>query len=337
MRGALAEKAAFGLIAAGLHVLAFAALPGTGAPTQGAGGDGRITLQGATPQIEAMVAAWTAPPETAQPITLAQPTPPVVETAEPDLAQTVRDLTPKVSTPPPLDLSTAPNPPDAAQLPLPRPIPTPPMADAPALPAPQPDPAPMDRPEVTTPPPVLSSPLRSAPTPEAPPAPETPSAPDLAEARQPPPSPTPPPVPPKPRETAAPKPAQQASVAVQSQQATGRGGGAQAGTSGTSDRAALSPGQRRSLIAAWGAQITNRIERTKRAPRGLRKGGRVVLRLQVSRTGQLQSVSVRQSSGNAELDAAAIRAVRRAKRFPAAPEGLNKPVYSFSLPVRFND
>ncbi|TDE38291.1 energy transducer TonB family protein [Antarcticimicrobium sediminis] len=334
MTGALAEKVAFGLIAAGLHVLAFAALPGTGAQTQGAGGDGRITLQGATPQIEAMVAAWTAPPETAQPVTLEQPIPPAMETAEPDLAQATPEPIPTRPVPTQPERPTAPSAPDAAQLPLPRPIPTPPMADALALPAPQPDPATMDRPEIAAPSPVLSSRQRSAPTPEAPPAPVTPRAPDLAEARQ---LPPPPPAPPKPREIAPPKPAQQASAAVQSQQAAGRGGGAQAGNGNRSDRAALSPGQRNSLIAAWGAQITNRIERTKRAPRGLRKGGRVVLRLQVSRAGQLQSVSVRQSSGNAELDAAAIRAVRRAKRFPAAPEGLNKPFYSFSLPVRFND
>ncbi len=333
MRGALAEKAVFGVIAAGLHVLAFAALPGTGTQSQGAGGDGRITLQGASPQIEAMVAAWTAPPETAQPVTLAQPAPPALETAEPELAQIAPEPIPTrpVLTQP--ERPTSPSAPDAAQLPLPRPIPAPPMADAPALPVQQPDAATMDRPEITAPTPVFPSRRPTAPTPEAPPAPVTPSAPDLAEARQPP----PPPVPPKPREIAAPKPAQQASAAVQSQQAAGRGGGAQAGTGSRSDRAALSPGQRNSLIAAWGAQITNRIERTKRAPRGLRKGGRVVLRLQVSRAGQLQSVSVRQSSGNADLDAAAIRAVRRAKRFPAAPEGLNKPVYSFSLPVRFND
>ncbi|MDX2482119.1 MAG: TonB family protein [Pseudodonghicola sp.] len=334
MRGALAEKAVFGLIAAGLHVLAFAALPGTGAQTQGAGGDGRITLQGASPQIEAMVAAWTAPPETAQPVTLAQPAPPALETAEPELADTAPEPIPTRHVPTQPDWPTASSPPDVAQLPLPRPIPAPPMADAPALPVPQPDPSTMDRPEIAPRSPVLSSRQRTVPTPEAPPAPVTPSAPDLVEARQPPP---PPPVPPKPREIAAPNPAQQASAAVQSQQAAGQGGGSQAGTGGTSERAALSSGQRRSLIAAWGAQITNRIERTKRAPRGLRKGGRVVLRLQVSRAGQLQSVTVRQGSGNAELDAAAIRAVRRAKRFPAAPEGLNKPVYSFSLPVRFND
>ena len=145
-----------------------------------------------------------------------------------------------------------------------------------------------------------------------------------------------PPPPPAEPETPPAKRAQSASAAAQAQKAAGRGGAQRAGTGGKAQTDALGPGQRQSLIAQWGAQIIDRIERTKRTPRRLRGGGRVVLRLQVSRAGGLLSVSVGQSSGNAELDAAAISAVRRAGGFPPAPKGLTKPAYSFSLPVRFN-
>ena len=63
--------------------------------------------------------------------------------------------------------------------------------------------------------------------------------------------------------------------------------------------------------------------------------GTVTVRLTVTRAGALASLSIAASSGNAVLDEAAIKAVRNAGRFPAAPKGLPQDSYSFTLPMRF--
>lgn len=323
----LVEKLAFGAIAAGLHALAFAAISQTGAQSQGAGGAGRVTLQGSTPQIEAMVAAWTAPPETIRPVVLTQPEPPVAEAPVADLPQSDRTPTERAAATPLPDLPEPPLAPQAAQLPPPRPAPAPVVAAAPSLPDPQPLDLPSARPAAPDPPRAAAPSAVARPSvPLAPPPPEAPKLADAAKT-------APPPVTPKARPA---KRAQRAAPAVQAQRAAGTGGGQQAGTSGRAQQSALGAGQRRDLIATWGARIIDRIERTKRAPRGVSPGGRVILRLQVSPDGTLRSVSVLKSSGNAALDAAAVNAVRRAGRFPPAPDGLADPVYSFSLPVRFN-
>jgi protein TonB len=125
---------------------------------------------------------------------------------------------------------------------------------------------------------------------------------------------------------------QKASAGRAAQKAAGTGGGAVAGKKGTAKT--VSAGKRKSLIASWGARIRAQVERRKRSPAG-RSKGTVVLRLQVSRTGQLRAVSVRKSSGNAALDSAAVAAVKRAGKFPAAPKQLTDSSYSFSLPIRF--
>ncbi|MFQ1700085.1 TonB family protein [Loktanella agnita] len=123
--------------------------------------------------------------------------------------------------------------------------------------------------------------------------------------------------------------------ARQEQRAAGTGGGAQAGQSGQSAATTVSSGRAAELQAVWGAQIRSRIENRKRRPSGARGGGRVVVALNVSREGQLLSVSIRQSSGVAAFDQAALRAVSRAGRFPAAPAELAAPSYRFALPITF--
>jgi protein TonB len=52
--------------------------------------------------------------------------------------------------------------------------------------------------------------------------------------------------------------------------------------------------------------------------------GTVTVRLTVTRSGALADLSIAASSGNAALDEAALKAVRAAGRFPAAPEGLSQ-------------
>jgi protein TonB len=174
---------------------------------------------------------------------------------------------------------------------------------------------------------------------------QVPQAPDVAnldtQPAPPPPAGKPPPPKPKPepRQTPQNKPkakpagkAQAASSGRAAQKAAGSGGGQVAGQKGADK--AVSSGQRKSLMAKWGARIRSQVERRKRSPAGGAKGT-VVLRLKVARSGHLQSVSVRKSSGHSALDAAAIAAVKRVRKFPAAPKGLTDQSYGFSLPIKF--
>jgi protein TonB len=91
-----------------------------------------------------------------------------------------------------------------------------------------------------------------------------------------------------------------------------------------------------SLEAGWGAQIRSRIERRKAYPRAAGgAAGRVTLTITVARDGLLESVALAASSGHAALDQAAVAAVRRAGRLPAAPAGLGAPRHVFTLPMDF--
>ncbi|GAA6198854.1 TonB family protein [Aquicoccus sp. SU-CL01552] len=320
----LVEKTVFAALAAGLHVLAFAAVPGGGTQSRGAGGERLVTLQGATPQLSAMVADWQAPPEVAAAPELAALARPPDQQSALDLPQVTRPDRPTAQVARP---DRPRDPVDPRPVPLALPHPTAPLADAPALPsiaadsgaaplAPEaPAPVAVSRPTATMKPDI--------------PAPASP--PEMSEVRE----TAAPPAPAKP-EARPQRQSRPSAPAAPAQKAAGSGGAKQAGTGGRADTATLSTGQRRSLVANWGARIRTKIERRKRHPRDVRGGGRVVLTLQVDRNGDLQSVAVRQSSGNPKLDAAAVQAVRRAGRFPAAPDGLKDPVYRFSLPIRFN-
>ena len=100
--------------------------------------------------------------------------------------------------------------------------------------------------------------------------------------------------------------------------ASGQGGGATQGAAPTPQPAqpALSAGQRQSLMSQWGAQIMARIERARPRVQG---SGQVLLALRITRDGRLAGLSVARSSGNADIDRAALSAVQRAGRFPGRP------------------
>ena len=86
-------------------------------------------------------------------------------------------------------------------------------------------------------------------------------------------------------------------------------------------------------MSQWGGQIRSCISRRASAPRGVREGGRVTLRLSVSRSGSIQGVGVAGSSGIAALDQAAVQAAQRAGRCPRAPSELTDASYAFDLPI----
>lgn len=164
------------------------------------------------------------------------------------------------------------------------------------------------------------------PKPEKPPAePEPEPAPKAAPKKKPAPASARP---------ASAKPASKASAGTAAQRAAGSGGGGQAGQ-GRAGAASAAQGQ--NTLASWGASIRARIERRKTFPPGAgRAQGNVVVSLTVARSGQLVAVGIAKSSGNPALDQAAVSAVQRAGRFPAAPAPLDKATYSFTLPVSFS-
>ena len=103
-------------------------------------------------------------------------------------------------------------------------------------------------------------------------------------------------------------------------------------------RASLGEGQRRQLMADWAGRIRTRIDRVRtypKAARAARLQGTVTLRLDVGADGRLVAVGITESSGHAVLDEAALAAVRRAGRLPAAPKGLTGARHGFILPLVF--
>lgn len=276
-----AEILLFGAMAVGLHILLMAEWPEQGAEAGGVGGAALVSLAGATPQIETMVAAWTRPPAPAQQIETEHPEP-----------QFPGETAPMTS----VRIADAPN--AAIKLAAMQP----PGIETPSAP------------EISTAPPPPAPPQR---TEAEPPAPSATPVPTL-----------------RPRAKPA-KKKQSASAGVAPQKSAGSGGSANAGNRGSAATSTLSKGQEAKLIAVWGARIRSHIERKKRQPSGTRAKGEVVLKLSVDRDGRLHAVSVRRSSGDARLDAAAVAAVQRAGRFPPAPKDLPGTVFGFSLGINF--
>ncbi|MEM6383511.1 MAG: TonB family protein [Pseudomonadota bacterium] len=149
------------------------------------------------------------------------------------------------------------------------------------------------------------------------------------------PAPVPPPPPserprPTPPERAQPSP-QPSAPAVREQRAAGTGGGTIAGTAQPQEVASIDPGQQRSLMASWGGQIQAQIARRARSARA--QSGRVIVQIVLNRNGQVQQTRVLQSSGSPDTDNAALEAVARAGRFPAAPNELPGETHRFQLPI----
>lgn len=162
-------------------------------------------------------------------------------------------------------------------------------------------------------------------------------------APPPPPKPQKPEPKPEPQHKPAPEPqpqqarkSEQTSAGRAEQRAAGSGGGAQAGQSGGAQAATAESGRRAKLRSIWGAKIRARVERRKRYPAGASGKGQVVVRLTVSRSGQLLSHRVARSSGIAAFDQAALQAVTRAGKFPSAPKKLQINQISFNLPMSFS-
>jgi protein TonB len=99
---------------------------------------------------------------------------------------------------------------------------------------------------------------------------------------------------------------------------------------------AASSGEAKALKADWGSKVRARINRKVALPADSAPGT-VKVRLEIAASGALLAVGIAQSSGQAALDAAALKAVKSAAPFARAPRGLSEPSYSFSLPITFKN
>ena len=339
-----AEPLAFLSLATALHAAVWIGLPGggrEGSAPAGGDGAGAVTLA-ASPALTARVAEWRQAPAVAQaapvvaapgPVAAAMPRRPQAD-APPVLAS---PAVPPVATAPDRPLAPVPDP--SVLLPAPAtPVMAPTALSIPSPASPSAPPAPRaDGPAHRPAPGALA-----APAPGAPPAPET------APAEQPPPRivaqtappgqtrPAPRPNPrPDPRPAPPPAPAALAAGQGAAPVAGARGSQVAAPGAGSAGAGALSAGQRAALLADWAGAIRARVERRKAYPRAARASGTVLLRLTVAADGTLLASGVAEASGHAALDRAALDALSRAGRLPAAPAGFDRARQVFTLPLRF--
>jgi protein TonB len=88
-------------------------------------------------------------------------------------------------------------------------------------------------------------------------------------------------------------------------------------------------------MAAWGGKINAKLQRNMIYPSGTTARGTAKLALTIQPNGTLTHAAVTRSTGDAALDRAALRAAKRAGRFAAAPSGLTKDQYVFSVSLTF--
>lgn len=92
---------------------------------------------------------------------------------------------------------------------------------------------------------------------------------------------------------------------------------------------------REKLTVDWGRKISAYFELHKKFPEGKKKGANVKLALVLNRLGNIVSVDIVESSGDAAYDEAAIAMVHRSDPVPKPPTGLTEDQFSFNLPVNF--
>lgn len=293
-------------LAAGVHLGLWATAPDRqGAAATGGGGEGAVTLAAATPQAAALARAWQTAPSVSETPVAAQPAPPALA---PDVPAPIAPAL------------TAPAAPRLTAL-LPERPPETPTAPAqrPTLPAPE---APQPPQANEAPQPTISA---TRPVARATPAPT---------------APRPAPRDPAPRaDTSPPAPPQPPAAAAQAQRPSGsaapRQPRAASGDDGADRTQSTRQASHNALQAQWGARIQRKVHRRMIYPRGASGTGTAKVALTISRSGQLTGLRLVRSSGTQAFDTAALSAVQRAGRFPAAPKALEDASYTFTLSLAF--
>jgi len=106
------------------------------------------------------------------------------------------------------------------------------------------------------------------------------------------------------------------------------------------EKAASREAPRQSSVAAsnaYNSLVYGHLQRFRSYPTSANGAtGHAVARFVLSRTGNVLSASIVQSSGNAVLDAAALATVRNASPFPPFPTEMTAAQASFNAPINFN-
>jgi protein TonB len=92
---------------------------------------------------------------------------------------------------------------------------------------------------------------------------------------------------------------------------------------------------RQKLTADWGRKISAYFELHKRYPENKSKAATVKVSLVLNRRGNVVSVDVAESSGDAAYDEAALSMIRRSDPVPQPPAALTDDHFRFSLDVNF--
>jgi protein TonB len=90
------------------------------------------------------------------------------------------------------------------------------------------------------------------------------------------------------------------------------------------------------LTADWGRKITAIFELHKKYPNDKKRAATVKVSLVINRRGNVVSVDVAESSGDAAYDEAALSMIRRSDPVPPPPAGLTDDQFAFKLDVKFN-
>lgn len=92
---------------------------------------------------------------------------------------------------------------------------------------------------------------------------------------------------------------------------------------------------RQKLSANWGRKISAYFELHKKYPENKSKAATVKVSLVLNRRGNVVSLDVAESSGDAAYDEAAVSMIRRSDPVPPPPAGLTDDQFSFVLDVKF--
>ncbi|GEM_PF-4704882 len=84
-------------------------------------------------------------------------------------------------------------------------------------------------------------------------------------------------------------------------------------------------------LSAWLNQYKTYPKRAKR----MRIEGEGILKIEINRTGQAQSITLKQSTGNRLLDKAALKTAQQASPFPAMPKNDPRQSMIFEVPIAF--
>lgn len=295
-----AEMLVFGAIAVSVHAAGFVASPETGEEGGGAQGEYLVSIQGVTPQMESLIAEWTAEPE----LQSVDPTPPIAQPAADQPIAQPQALALREAQHAPVQLQALTTPNIADQSADVRPV----IDTTPSQPEPEAAPMPKVKPKLRPEP-------KPAPKPKAVEKPK-----------------------PKAKKSEPTKTAKKSKPAQAGQAQQKAAGAGQTKTAGTAGAAQVKSGNAKSAAKAldvWGAQIRRAIERRKRSVRGLKRRATVVVQVTVAANGQLLSYRVVKGSGNGKADSAALQAVKGV-RAPKAVRGVAVSKHSFRIPMIFN-